>query len=243
MFLFRQVQGEMIDPQHMLEAMGKIVEITVVVLHRSFHLCQQVDCVFSNFHTFPPICHESSVGRDWLERYSLCPASEDGFLLTWLGFDDCLVAVDVRAAADFRALVFLVVIDAGERTIAVSLSCIVFTWVASVITTEPSGSVDSSPGREVASTSVAACGLWARSSSSRASRVCRVVLRSSRRACAFDCFFCAFFCAFLASSIASISVASRLACFFRRFNASVADSGEGSVSLAVVAMLRSLNIA
>src|SRR5437762_10670933 len=60
-----------------------------------------------------------------------------------------------------------------------------------------------------------------------------ILLRSSRRACAFDCFFCAFFCAFLASSIASISLASRLACFFRRFNASVADSVEGSVSLAV----------
>jgi len=52
----------------------------------------------------------SMVGCNWLERYSLCQASEGGFLLTWLRCVDCLVAVDVRA--DFRALVFLVVDDA-----------------------------------------------------------------------------------------------------------------------------------
>ena len=56
-------------------------EITVVILHRSFHLSQQVDCVFSNIHVLPPICHESSVGHEWLERHSFCPASEDGFLI------------------------------------------------------------------------------------------------------------------------------------------------------------------
>src|SRR2546428_7825102 len=154
MFLFLQVQGQMIDPQHMLEAMGKIVEITVVVLHRSFHLCQQVDCVFSNFHTFPPICHESSVGRDWLERYSLCPASEDGFLLRWLRCADCLVTVDVRAAAFFWALVFLAVVDAGARSTTVSCSCMASPSVAPLITTMTSGGVPSSPGREVGSASV-----------------------------------------------------------------------------------------
>src|SRR6266581_5833673 len=83
LFLFRKAQGEMIDPLHMLEAMGKIGEITVVNLHRCFHLCQHVDCVFGTFHIFPPICHESSVGRKWLKRYSSITASENGFLFSW----------------------------------------------------------------------------------------------------------------------------------------------------------------
>jgi hypothetical protein len=65
------------------------------------------------------------------------------------------------------------------------------------------------------------------------------VLRASRLTCAFNCFFCAFF----AASIASISFASRLACFFHRENASVVDSGEAYVSLAVVALLLFLIVA
>src|SRR6266702_6544382 len=189
--------------------------------------------------------HESSIGHDWLERYPFCPASEDGFLLTWLRFDDCLVAVDVRATAVFRALVFLEVVDEGSLSIAVSLSCIASTWIASVITTMSSGSVASSPRIVVGSTSVAlcplasvaACRLWLRSSSRRASSVCRVVLRSSRRACAFDCFFCAFLRSFFAASICSICFASRLACFFCRFKTFSAET-DGS-SLAVVAKIPS----
>ena len=40
LFLFRKAQGQMIDPLHKLEAMGKIGEMMIAVLHRSFHLCQ-----------------------------------------------------------------------------------------------------------------------------------------------------------------------------------------------------------
>ena len=68
------------------------------------------------------------------------------------GYDVLIVwsPVDVRTATVCGALVFLVVVDAGARTIAASFSCIAFTWVASVITPNPRAVWPLHPGEKLA---------------------------------------------------------------------------------------------
>jgi hypothetical protein len=48
-FLLCQVQGEMIDPVDVLEAMRQVAEIGEASLHLLRHLCQQVDCLVGDF--------------------------------------------------------------------------------------------------------------------------------------------------------------------------------------------------
>ncbi len=73
----------MIDPVDMLPTVRQVAETGEASLHLRRHLCQQVDCLFGDFH----------------ERVSSYSASECGCLVLWLRLAGRFVAVDVRAAA------------------------------------------------------------------------------------------------------------------------------------------------